>query len=101
MSNLKWLPDVPEEEWPIIKEGDLVSLCGKYTKIMDDPRHGSAGMFPYINPGPGPGVVISVIEFPAKGGIPCSEIMWPNGSVSKVENAFLKKVSKEESLCMP
>jgi len=87
-----WLPDLDEPYCPIIEEGDLVSLCGRYTKIMDNPRHGSVGLFPYVNPGPAPGVVISAIEFPVKGCTPCSEILWPNGSISKVENAFLKKV---------
>ena len=83
---------MPDQTDALIKEGDLVSLCGSYTSIMNDPRHGSAGMFPYIDPGPVPGVVISVEEFPVKDCIPVAEILWADGRVSKVENIFLKKV---------
>ena len=53
---------------------------------MNDSRHGSAGFMPYSDPGPDPGIVIRTWVL---NNVAMSQVLWPAGHISVVENQFL------------
>ena len=70
-----------------IEPGDLIVMCNYHREYMNNPRTGSAGFLPYVDPGPAPGLVIDTFMF--NGRATC-KVLWSNGRLSMSESQFLR-----------
>ena len=86
--------DLRSRPWHLPVEGELVTICGEYRALMADPRHGAAGLWPYVDPGLAP--LLTVKTFWYDEDTPIAEVLLPNGTLRTFECIYIRPYDGSE-----
>ena len=88
------IADVRSQPFHVPLDGELVKICGHYRGLMADPRHGSVGPYPYVDPGPGP--LMTVRTFWDNEDTPVAEVLLSDGSIRTIECIYIRPFDGSE-----